>query len=214
MKNLTLVTLVFTLFIGFNGCGGTPAPNNNTYNLRTINTLTGISTLLKGGYSNGTKGSLSMVRLDDGSDILNGIPIKKVKYNTSIILDNGYSSQESSVSSVDSNGFALAIDDGTTQCTLTNNKQIVPTDAKIGAISSSTAIYSCDDSTNRTLSWSLTDAGNGNADYIFKTVISGVSQSENTETVTITPQNKIIHYKIYVNLIAQGVTGSFEGDVN
>jgi len=219
MKNLTLATSVFALLLGFSCCGsssggGAPTPNNNIYNLRTINTLTGISALLKGGYSNGTKGSLSIVRLDDGSDILNGIPVKKIKYNASITLDNGYSSQDSSVSSVDGNGFTLAVNDGSTHCKLTTNKQVVPTDAKIGATSSTTAIYSCDDSTNRTMSWSLSDAGNGNANYIFKTVISSASQSENTETVTITPQNKIIHYKIYVNVIAQDVTVSFEGDVN
>lgn len=45
-------------------------------------------------------------------------------------------------------------------------------------------------------------------------MISGVLQSESTTTITITPQNKIIYYKVYVNVIAQGITASFEGDVN
>ena len=218
MKKLTLGILLFALLIGFSGCGGSSSsdtpPNNNTYDLRSVNKTTGISTLLQGGYSNGTKGSISLIRLDDGSDIINGIPVKKVKSNTSITLDNGYTSQDSSISLIDDNGFTLAFDDTLAYCTLTTDRQAIPTNAPIGTTSSAAAIYSCNDSTNRTITWSLTDAGGGNAHYIFNTVISGALQSESTTTITITPQNKIIHYKVYVNVVAQGITGSFEGDVN
>jgi len=76
MKRLILSVLILSITIGFSGCGGggggnsTP-PNNNTYNLRTVNKITGLSALLKGGYSNGTKGSLSLAKLDDGTDIIN-----------------------------------------------------------------------------------------------------------------------------------------------
>ena len=218
MKKLFLNVLTLGLVVGFNGCGSsdnsTP-PNNNTYNLRAINKVTGISTLLKGGYSNGVKGSVSVVRLDDGKDIINGIPVVKIKTNTSITLDNGYTSQGYSISSIDNNGVTLStVDEKSTKCTLTTNVEAFPTVATVGTTSKGTAIYSCDDSTNRTYSWSLADAGKGNANYTFKTVISGASQSENSTTVTITPQNKIIHYKIYVNVTAQDITGTFEGDVN
>lgn len=220
MKKSTLGTLVFLLFIGFSGCRSSsddstpPTPNNNTYNLQVINKTTGISTLLQGGYSNGVKGSLSLITLNDGTDIINGIPVLKVKSDSSITLDNGYTSQDSSISLIDDNGFTLAFDDTLAYCTLTTDRQIVPTAATIGTISSATAIYSCDDSTNRTITWSLADAGNGNAYYVFKTVITGTVQSEGTTTITITPQNKIIYYKGYVNVIAQGITGTFEGSVN
>lgn len=218
MKKLVLNVLTLGLVVGFNGCGSsdnsTP-PNNNTYNLRAINKVTGISTLLKGGYSNGVKGSISVVRLDDGTDIINGIPVVKVKTNTSITLDNGYTSQGYSISSIDNNGFTLStVDEKSTKCTLTTNAEIIPIAATVGTTSKGTAIYSCDDSTTETDSWSLSDAGNGNANYTFKSVTSGASQSEDIETVTITPQNKVIHDKIYVNVIAQGITGTFEGDVN
>ena len=220
MKKIILGILTLSLLIGFNGCSSssddtveTP-PNNNTYNLRTINTTTGISTLLQGGYSTGVTGSLSIIKLDDGTAIINGIPVLKAKSNTSITLDNGYTSQSSSISLIDDNGFALAFDDTLAYCTLTTDRQAMPTAAVIGAESSSAAIYSCDDSTNRTMSWSLVDAGNGNAYYIFDTVISGALQSENTTTITITPQNDIIYYKVHINIIADGITATFEGDVN
>ncbi len=218
MNKLTLVILALTSLLWFTACSNsddnTPAPNNNTYNLQVINKTTGISTLLQGGYSNGVKGSLSLIKLNDGTDIINGIPVLKIKSDTSITLDNGYTSQDSSISLVDDNGFTLAFDDTLAYCTLTTDRQIIPTAATIGTTSSGTAIYSCDDSTNRTMTWSLSDAGNGNANYILKTVITGTVQSEGTTTITITPQNKIIYYKIYVNVIAQGITGTFEGSVN
>ena len=138
MKKLTLGTLVFLLLIGFSGCGSSsdestpPTPNNNTYDLRAINKTTGISALLQGGYSNGTKGSISLIRLDDGTEIINGIPVLKVKSNTSITLDNGYTSQNSSISLIDDNGFTLAFDDTLAYCTLTTDRQVVPTNATIG----------------------------------------------------------------------------------
>jgi len=94
------------------------------------------------------------------------------------MLDNGYTSQGFTIASIDNNGFTLStIDEKSTKCTLSTNAEILPTVAKIGATSEGTAIYSCDDSTDRTASWSLSDAGNGNANYIIKTVISGASQS-------------------------------------
>jgi hypothetical protein len=212
MKRLVLGIVA----LGLSGCGGgsSDAPNENTYNLRAINKTVNISTLLKGSYSNGTKGSLFLSTADEGNDIINGVSVKKIKSSTSITLDNGYTSQNSSISLIDNNGFALAFDDATAYCTLTSSAKVIPTNAKIGATSSGTSIYSCDDGTNRTSSWKLTNANNGNANYIFKTIISGASQSESTSTITITPANKIIHYKINVNIIAQSLTGVFEGDVN
>ena len=218
MKKLILGFLALIMLINFNGCSGSSSnstpPNNNTYDLRAVNKTTSISALLKGGYSNGTKGSLTFARLDDGDDIINGISVKKVKSDTSMTLDNGYTSQNSSISLIDENGFTLAFDDTLAYCTLTTDADILPTAATVGATSNGAAIYSCNDNTNRTISWSLIDAGGSNANYIFKTVISGALQSENTTTITITPQNKIIYYKIHVDVIAQGITGTFEGDVN
>ena len=220
-KNIGLALLTATLLLGLSGCGeddkqgDTPeAPNTNMYDLRAINKTTGISALLKGGYSNGVKGSLNLVRLDAGDEIINGIEVKKVKTDTSITLDNGYSSQSSAISFVDTNGFLRAVYEVPTTCALTTDAQVLPTNATIGATSNGTAIYSCDDNTNRTISWNLEDGSNGNAKYISKSVITGVKQSESTTTLTITPDNKIVHYKVFVHIIANDITGSFEGDVN
>ena len=215
MKRYISSLALLGMVAGFSGCGDSSSSdsNNNTYNLRAINKMTGISALLKGSYSNGIKGSMTMTKLDDGADIINGVPVTRVKANTSLTLDNGYTSQNTSISLIDENGFARAFYDTTTTCTLSTNPEIVPTAAAVGTTSNGTAIYSCDDNTHRTTSWSLSDAGGGNANYTAKVVISGSLQSESTSTVTITPQNQIIHYKIDTNIIAQGITASFEGDV-
>lgn len=212
-----LIHTVLLLGLLLSGCGSDDSSeetNDNSYNLRAINLSTSLSFLLEGSYSNGLEGSIFVSRTDAGNDYVNGVSVSKVKTDTSITLNNGYTSQESSISLIDSNGFTLAFDDTLAYCTLTTNSQIIPTSAKVGDTSEGTSIYSCDDSTNRTVSWKLTNANNGNAYYIFDTVISGASQSKNTTTLTITPDNKIIYYKVFVDIIAQDVQATFEGSVN
>ena len=211
---LKLSILSIPLFISLNGCGDNTSDNTNTYDLRMVNKAVGISSLLKGSYSDGTKGSILLVKTDAGNDNINGILVNKIKSDTSITLDNGYTSQSTTIDFVDENGCIIAFYEDSTYCTLITEREILPIDAKIGTNSKGTSIYSCDDDTDRTVSWSLVDAGNSNANYIFKSVISGVAQSESISTITITPQNKIIHYKVYTDVIAKGVNATFEGDVN
>ena len=64
------------------------------------------------------------------------------------------------------------------------------------------------------MSWALTDAGNGNAYYTFDTIITGAILSESTTTITVTPASLPIYHKVDVNVIAQGFTGSFEGEIS
>ncbi|PHS59128.1 MAG: hypothetical protein COB17_00940 [Sulfurimonas sp.] len=194
--------------------GDIKATTTTTYNLREINKLTNVSALLKGGYSNGVSGSLFIVKTNAGNDYVNGMLVTKISSNTSITLDNGYTSQASGTSKIDTNGATLAFDDTLAYCTLITTAEIMPINAEIGDTSTGTSIYSCDDSTNRTMSWRLTDAGNGNAYYILDTVMTGALQSENTTTIIITPENKVIYLKVSGNLIAEGITFSFEGAVN
>ncbi len=222
MKRIATILLSGTAVLFLSACGGgssgssTPVapPNNNVYNLRAVNLAAPLSIMVKGGYSNGTTGSLFLYKDTYGTDTLDGTPVTIMGSDVSITLDNGYTSQGSSFALIDNNGFTRAFDDTSAYCTLRTAPQVVPTDAKIGATSSATSIYDCDNNTMRTMSWSLTDAGNGNAYYTFDTVVTGAIQSENTGTYTITPASSPIYYKLDVNLIAQGITGSFEGEVS
>ncbi len=222
MKRIATILLSGTAVLFLSACGGgssgssTPVapPNVNTYNLRAVNFATPLSAMLKGGYSNGTTGSLFFYKDTYGTDTLDGVPVTIMGSDISITLDNGYTSQNSSFGLVDNNGFTRAFDDILASCTLRTAPQVVPTDAKIGATSPSTSIYDCDNNTMRTISWRLTDAGNGNAYYTFDTIITGALQSESTTTLTITPASLPIYYKLDLNLIAQAITGSFEGEVS
>ena len=220
MKNIKYIglTLATVLSLGFSGCGessgdSTP-PNTNVYNLSAINTIAPVSGLLEGGYSNGITGSLFLSRTNTGNDFVNGISVSKIKTDTSITLSNGYTSKSSSTALVDDNGFTLANNGTDANCTLTSNTQVIPTTASIGATSSATAIYSCDNSTIRAFTWKLLDAGGGNAYYIIDAVITGAAQSKSTTTLTITPQNTATYYKVYVDVIASGITGTFSGAIN
>lgn len=214
MKYLILNTLVITSLL-FVGCSedSEEDTNTNTYNLQAVNLSAPNSGLLTGSYSNGTTGSIFLARTNIGSDFVNGVAVTNIQTDTSITLDNGYTSQSSGVSKIDANGFTLEIND-TTTCSITSGEQVLPTSASVGAVSSSTAIYSCDDSTYRTVSWEVSNAGSGNAYYILDTVISGATQSENTTTLTITPNNEVIYYKLYVNIIADDITATFEGSID
>ena len=221
MKKFTLaIGLAGMLFLS--GCGGgssgnsTPVtpPNNNVYNLRAVNLAAPLTAMLQGGYSNGVTGSLFLYKANYGNDVVDGIPVTVMGSDVSITLDNGYTAQDFGFSFIDENGFMRAFDDTLALCVLTSAPQVVPTDAKVGATSPGSSVYKCDNNTIRTASWSLTDAGNGNAYYTFDTVITGALQSENTTTVTITPASSPIYYKLDLNIIAQGITGSFEGDVD
>lgn len=58
------------------------------------------------------------------------------------------------------------------------------------------------------------DAGSGNAYYVINRVTTGTSHSDETVTVTITPENKVTYYKTYVNLPDDGITATFQGNVN
>jgi hypothetical protein len=212
--NLLAVMLIVLL----SGCGASGSdestPNTNTYDLQKVYLTKSASALLKGSYSNGITGSLSLIISDDGTSYVNGVATSNIKTDTSITLSNGYNSQNYAVEKKNSNGFMLesVAKDGTI-CSLTSDIYSIPSNAGIGEKSPSTSIYSCSDSTFMTLTWSLVDAGGGNAKLIIKTVITGASQSESETTITIDANSNPINYKIYVNVIANNVTGNFEGAI-
>jgi len=217
MKMIFPVAITAILLCGCGGGGGdggtiTNISNNNDYNITKVLLTDNATALLNGSYSTGVTGSMLVTFANAGQGYVNGIETTNIETNTSLSLNNGNTSQLSAISKRNNYGIMLEglRDDGVT-CTLTSVPYTISPSLKVGASSPNDLIYSCTDSTFITLTWSLTNATNGNANFVQTSSTTGAENINSITTITIDENSNPIYYKIDVNNIDFGVTGIFEG---
>ncbi len=210
--------LAVALAIGFNGCSedeDSVAVNTNKYDLAKA-MITPYSGLLDLTYSTGATGSLYISKTVIGDILVNGQTGTLLSQPSTVSVNGTVISVDGNVS-IDSNGNTIQTvsNDGSSviTCNLTSSPEAMPVDAQIGAKSNIVRTYNCDDGSLRATTWELKDAGNGNAIFAYRTIVSGAYQSETFGEYTFTPDLSPIYVKMNFDY-KNGITAEAKGQLN